>query len=179
MTEQTQKESKAIYDASRQNIYYNLLLDLRDLGYKPKEIVDITDVNPNTLRGQLYKAKDLAPSSGLDFMISSTLNYLYIHTILDKTNKNSLLEKIESFRESLVGLEETIQSSLTEADIEEKVEQITEEMETGDNPESEPEASQEDFDPKYPGSTEEAPWGFTQEGQPRKMAPRNRKRKRR
>ncbi len=179
MTEQTQKGSEAIYNASKENVYYNLILDLRDLGYKPKAIAEITAINANTLRGQLYKSRRSEPKSGLNFLVETLLNYTSIMMLLDKTNKNTLLSTIENLQEQLKGIEDGIQLSLTEADIEEKVGEITKELEASIKTEEEPVTASPDFDPEYPGSTEEAPFGFTLEGVARKIPPRKNKRKRR
>lgn len=175
----TQKESEAIYNASRENIYYNLILDLRDLGYKPKAIAEITAINANTLRGQLYKARKSEPKSGLNFLIETLLNYTSIMMLLDKANKNTLLSTIENLQDQLKSIEDGIQLSLTEADIEEKVGEITKELEASIKTEETPNPVSPDFDPEYPGSTEEAPFGFNQDGSIRKIPPRKSKRKRR
>lgn len=195
MTQETQKRSGAIYEASKNNIYYNLLLDLRDLGYKPKNIVEITNVNPNTLRGNLYKARNDPPQSGLKFISETILNYLSVLLLLEKTNKNSLLNIIDELRIKLKDVEEAITLSLTEDDVDKKVEEIVKDIQEivketePENPESEKdlvqdgfapeETEQKDFDPEYPGSTEDAPFGFTLEGNPRKIPPRKGRKRRR
>ncbi len=132
MTEQTIELANSIHQASKVSLWNLMHLNLKELGYKPKPICEYTGINKNSLRGLMYQwsVQKPAPSHALEITIQQLLNYFSFLALVDKTNKNYLLTKIDELMSSLRDLEDSISGSLTEADLEQKITSIKESLPT-------------------------------------------------
>jgi hypothetical protein len=81
---------------SKTNIYHKLIWELKKMGLKAKEIVEITEVNENSLRGITYKMPKDQEHFGL-FELTNVL-YSYISIIYSSyVDKNKGTQKLDNY----------------------------------------------------------------------------------